>query len=79
MMEDANAHDPAFWKKQVDLGWTGMLIPEAYGGVEGTLTDMIVVAEEMGRCVMPGPFSLLYRSRLQSCVSRSRAASSWDR
>ena len=57
MMEDENAHDPGFWKKQVDLGWTGMLIPEAYGGVEGTLTDMIVVAEEMGRCVMPGPFS----------------------
>jgi alkylation response protein AidB-like acyl-CoA dehydrogenase len=56
MMEDENAHDPAFWKKQVEMGWTGMLIPEAYGGVEGTLTDMIVVSEEMGRCVMPGPF-----------------------
>lgn len=56
MMEHDTAHDPMFWKKQVDLGWTGMLIPEAYGGVEGTLTDMIVVAEEMGRAVMPGPF-----------------------
>jgi len=56
MMEDETAHDPAFWKKQVELGWTGMLIPEAYGGVEGTLTDMIVVAEEIGRTVMPGPF-----------------------
>jgi alkylation response protein AidB-like acyl-CoA dehydrogenase len=56
MMDDEKAQDPAFWKKLTELGWTGMLIPEAYGGVEGTLTDMIVVAEEVGRSVMPGPF-----------------------
>ena len=56
MMEDEKAQDAAFWKKLAELGWTGMLIPEAYGGVEGTLTDMIVVAEEIGRYVMPGPF-----------------------
>ncbi len=56
MMEEEKAFDPAFWKKLTELGWTGMLIPEAYGGVEGTLTDMIVVAEEIGRAVMPGPF-----------------------
>jgi alkylation response protein AidB-like acyl-CoA dehydrogenase len=55
-MEHEAAQDPAFWKKLAELGWIGMLIPEAYGGVDGTLTDMIVVAEEMGRSVMPGPF-----------------------
>ena len=55
MMDDEKAFDPAFWKKLTELGWTGMLVPEAYGGVEGTLTDMIVVAEEVGRSVMPGP------------------------
>jgi alkylation response protein AidB-like acyl-CoA dehydrogenase len=56
MMDDENAQDPTFWKKLAELGWTGMLIPETYGGVDGTLTDMIVVAEEIGRSVMPGPF-----------------------
>jgi alkylation response protein AidB-like acyl-CoA dehydrogenase len=55
MMEDEKAFDPGFWRKLAELGWTGMLVPEAYGGVEGTLTDMIVVAEEVGRSVMPGP------------------------
>ncbi|MGW8323062.1 MAG: acyl-CoA dehydrogenase family protein, partial [Thermodesulfobacteriota bacterium] len=55
MMDHEKAFDPAFWKKLAELGWTGMLVPEAYGGVEGTLTDMIVVAEEVGRSVMPGP------------------------
>ncbi len=56
MMEEEKPFDAAFWKKLTELGWTGMLIPETYGGVEGTLTDMIVVAEEIGRAVMPGPF-----------------------
>jgi len=56
MMDHEKAFDPAFWRKLAELGWTGMLVPEAYGGVEGTLTDMIVVAEEVGRSVMPGPF-----------------------
>lgn len=55
MMDHEKAFDPAFWKKLAELGWTGMLVPEAYGGVDGTLTDMIVVGEEVGRTVMPGP------------------------
>ena len=55
MMDHEKAFDPAFWKRLAGLGWTGMLVPEAYGGVQGTLTDMIVVAEEVGRSVMPGP------------------------
>jgi len=56
MMEHPTAHDAEFWNKQVGLGWPAMLIPEAYGGVGGTLTDIIVVAEELGRVVAPGPF-----------------------
>jgi alkylation response protein AidB-like acyl-CoA dehydrogenase len=56
MIDHETTHQPEFWKRLVELGWTGMLIPEAYSGVDGTLTDMIVVAEEIGRAVMPGPF-----------------------
>jgi alkylation response protein AidB-like acyl-CoA dehydrogenase len=56
MMDDERGQDTAFWKKLAELGWTGVLVPETYGGVDGTLTDMIVVAEEIGRSVMPGPF-----------------------
>ena len=29
MMADATAHDAGFWKKLVDLGWPGLLIPES--------------------------------------------------
>ncbi len=56
MMADKTAHDAGFWKKLVDLGWPGLLIPEEYGGQGGTFLDMTVIAEEAGKALIPGPF-----------------------
>jgi len=56
MMADATAHDPAFWQKLVEQGWPGLLIPEQYGGTNGTFLDMTVIVEEMGKALVPGPF-----------------------
>ncbi|HVN27387.1 MAG TPA: acyl-CoA dehydrogenase family protein, partial [Candidatus Binataceae bacterium] len=56
MMADPTAHDPEFWKKIVDLGWPGLLIPEQYGGQGGSFLDMTVIAEEAGKALVPGPF-----------------------
>jgi alkylation response protein AidB-like acyl-CoA dehydrogenase len=56
MMADESAHDPGFWRKLVDLGWPGLLIPEEYGGQGGTFLDMTVIAEEAGKALVPGPF-----------------------
>jgi alkylation response protein AidB-like acyl-CoA dehydrogenase len=54
-MESPDAFDPALWKKLADLGWTALGIPEQYGGV-GTFLDLVVVLEEAGRSLLPGPF-----------------------
>jgi alkylation response protein AidB-like acyl-CoA dehydrogenase len=54
-MESPDGYDPALWKKLADLGWTALGIPEQYGGV-GTFLDLIVVLEEAGRALLPGPF-----------------------
>ena len=56
MMADATAHDPGFWQKLVLQGWPGLLIPEQYGGANGTFLDLTVVVEEMGKALVPGPF-----------------------
>jgi alkylation response protein AidB-like acyl-CoA dehydrogenase len=56
MMADESAHDAGFWRKLVDLGWPGLLIPEEYGGQSGTFLDMTVIAEEAGKALIPGPF-----------------------
>ena len=55
LMDSADAYDAALWKKIADLGWTALGIPESYGGVGGFL-DLIVVFEEAGRALLPGPF-----------------------
>src|SRR5258707_12062328 len=44
------------WRGIVDLGWTGLLVPEQHGGLGLGLIDAVVVQEEMGRALFPGPF-----------------------
>ena len=56
MMEDDRGFTDAQWKQMAELGWMGLILPEQYGGAGGDFVDMVVVLEEMGRVVMPGPF-----------------------
>jgi alkylation response protein AidB-like acyl-CoA dehydrogenase len=44
------------WETAAELGWLGLLIPEAYGGGASSLTDAGVLYEELGRGPLPGPF-----------------------
>src|SRR5256886_4068044 len=56
MMEDDRGFTDAHWKKMAELGWMGLILPEQYGGAGLDFVDMVVVLEEMGRAVLPGPF-----------------------
>ncbi|HVN91175.1 MAG TPA: acyl-CoA dehydrogenase family protein [Candidatus Binataceae bacterium] len=56
LMEDEKGCDPALWKKMAELGWTGLVIPEEYGGSGLNYVDLVLVMEEMGRVVLPSPF-----------------------
>jgi alkylation response protein AidB-like acyl-CoA dehydrogenase len=56
MMDDPAGTTDDFWGKLAELGWLGLVYPEAHGGVGLGLVDLTVVLEEMGRVVMPGPF-----------------------
>jgi alkylation response protein AidB-like acyl-CoA dehydrogenase len=56
MMEDERGFRDDLWRKMAELGWTGLVLPEAFGGAGLDFVDMVVVLEEMGRVVLPGPF-----------------------
>ena len=56
MMEDDRGYSDAFWRQMAELGWMGLVLPEAYGGSGLGFVDLVVVLEEMGRVVAPGPF-----------------------
>jgi 3-oxochol-4-en-24-oyl-CoA dehydrogenase len=47
---------PAFWAELGGLGLLGLHVPEEHGGSGFGLTETLVVAEQMGRHLAPGPF-----------------------
>ena len=47
---------PAFWAELSGLGLLGLHLPEEHGGSGFGLTETLVVAEQMGRYLAPGPF-----------------------
>jgi alkylation response protein AidB-like acyl-CoA dehydrogenase len=55
-MDSDKAHDQAFYRKMSELGWTGIAIPEAFGGQGMSYVDVAVLVEEMGRALVPGAF-----------------------
>ncbi len=56
MMEDDRGFRHEQWRKMAELGWMGLILPEDHGGAGLDFVDMVVVLEEMGRVVLPGPF-----------------------
>ena len=56
MVDDDRATADELWDRMVELGWVGLLVPEAQGGAGMGLLEMMVVLEEMGRLPLPGPF-----------------------
>jgi alkylation response protein AidB-like acyl-CoA dehydrogenase len=47
---------PDFWDEICQLGWPGLHIAEAHGGSGYGLSELVIVVEQMGRAVAPGPF-----------------------
>src|SRR5438067_7785261 len=56
MMATEAAVTDAFWQQIADNGWLGIAYPEEDGGSGLGLVDLVVMMEEIGRAVMPGPF-----------------------
>ena len=47
---------PDFWGELAGLGWLGLHLGEDVGGSGFGLEELVVVAEQTGRALMPGPF-----------------------
>jgi alkylation response protein AidB-like acyl-CoA dehydrogenase len=56
LMDDERGYDPGLWKQMAELGWTGLVLPEDFGGGGLTYVDLVVILEEMGRVLLPSPF-----------------------
>ena len=57
VMDNSLEADEELWQKIVDLGWTGIRVPEVYEGLGLGHLELCVIAEEIGRSLAPVPFS----------------------
>lgn len=52
---DETGFDPAVWQEIAEMGWAGIAIPEAYGGLGYGYTGLGVILEQAGRNLSPTP------------------------
>jgi acyl-CoA dehydrogenase len=57
VMDNAEDYNKELWAKIVELGWTGIRIPEEFDGLGLGHLELCVIAEELGRSLAPVPFS----------------------
>jgi alkylation response protein AidB-like acyl-CoA dehydrogenase len=53
--ESATAYDPQLWAQLAAQGYTGIIFDEAHGGVVLGIVELVLLMEEAGRALLPGP------------------------
>jgi alkylation response protein AidB-like acyl-CoA dehydrogenase len=56
LIDTDTADDDALWAKLAEQGYTGIIFPEECGGVGLGAVELILLMEEAGRALLPGPF-----------------------
>ncbi|MCH7996442.1 MAG: acyl-CoA/acyl-ACP dehydrogenase [Chloroflexi bacterium] len=56
MEEDEKGYSPELWQKFAEQGFLGLPFPEEYGGTGFGFLDLMVLVEEFGRALVPGPY-----------------------
>ena len=56
LLKSDSGHNPEVWREMVALGWTGIAIPEQYGGFDMGLGSTVPVIESMGRHLLGTAF-----------------------
>ena len=67
--KDATGFSRELWKAFAEMGFSGLLVPEKFGGSGLGCVEAGVVMEEIGRTLMPSPF-LVDRVLAASALSR---------
>ena len=65
-----------FWNRMGELGWIGLTMPEAHGGVGLDFVTLVVLLEETGRSLFPSPLlsTVLAGKAIEVCGSEEQQA-----
>lgn len=53
--KDAMGYSKGLWKDMVEMGWPGIIVPEAYGGLDFGFQGLTIVLEQSGRALTASP------------------------
>lgn len=67
---------PATWPAMAELGWLGLHVAEEHGGSAFGLPEQVVVVEQLGRELAPGPYvpTVIASAALGAACSADQAA-----
>ena len=72
-------YDEALWRRCVELGWTTLAVPEAFGGAGAKMVGVTALVEEGGRHAFPSPLLATLASTYVLRSAVSPAAHRWLR
>src|SRR5690606_6195993 len=70
LLDQSGQYDTVLWQACRDMGWTGIAIPEEFGGLGLSEVELCIVAEEIGRVTGGAPF-------LTSSYGAAKALLNW--
>ncbi len=59
LYDSPDGYSRQWWRSAAELGWASLFVPDEHGGGSlsgGSTRDAVIVAEEIGRGIAPGPF-----------------------
>ena len=56
MKDDERGYPQKLWNQMAELGWTGVMIPEKYGGIGSNFLDLCILLEAIGEACCQSPF-----------------------
>jgi alkylation response protein AidB-like acyl-CoA dehydrogenase len=77
LREDATGFSRDLWKQFAEMGFTGILVPEAHGGMGMGHVEAGIVLEEIGRNLTPSPFLTTAVGAVEALKASGRLSEEW--
>jgi len=74
-LSEPGGYDPQLWRTLVELGWTGLALPEDCGGAGLGWVELCILQEEQGRLLVASPFfatSALAAPLIAACATEAQ-------
>ena len=74
---DTTGFSRDLWRQFAEMGFTGIMVPEAYGGMGMGHVEAGIVLEEIGRNLSPSPFLTTAVAAVQALKVSARLSEEW--